>query len=186
MRKPSATLLLVTLMAAGLSAWQQQPPTVAASAVKPFVGQYIVVEDVVAQISREPQAGFMFLNFGAEFPNQVFRAIIPLAVERYITGPALPGTRVRLRGAAQIGPTGVPEIVCSDPSQLTWLVSPTVPGSPANSALSAVSGAPAPQATPKPASSGCCRVCSAGKACGDGCIAKTATCRQPPGCACGG
>jgi hypothetical protein len=32
----------------------------------------------------------------------------------------------------------------------------------------------------------CCRVCSKGKACGDGCIAKTSTCSKPPGCACDG
>lgn len=31
---------------------------------------------------------------------------------------------------------------------------------------------------------GCCRVCTTGKACGDGCISKSYTCHQPPGCAC--
>lgn len=30
----------------------------------------------------------------------------------------------------------------------------------------------------------CCRVCTNGKACGNSCIARTATCRQPQGCAC--
>lgn len=32
----------------------------------------------------------------------------------------------------------------------------------------------------------CCKVCIAGKACGDSCIAKNKTCHQPPGCACNG
>jgi hypothetical protein len=32
----------------------------------------------------------------------------------------------------------------------------------------------------------CCRTCTKGKACGDGCIAKTSTCTKPPGCACDG
>jgi len=31
---------------------------------------------------------------------------------------------------------------------------------------------------------GCCKVCSTGKACGDTCIAATATCHVGPGCAC--
>ena len=32
----------------------------------------------------------------------------------------------------------------------------------------------------------CCRVCRTGKACGNSCIARNLTCRQPPGCACNG
>jgi len=32
----------------------------------------------------------------------------------------------------------------------------------------------------------CCRVCTAGKACGDSCIAANLTCRQGAGCACNG
>jgi len=43
--------------------------------------------------------------------------------------------------------------------------------------------------TPTPAAvntppAGCCKVCTTGKACGDGCISKSNTCHQPPGCAC--
>ena len=32
----------------------------------------------------------------------------------------------------------------------------------------------------------CCRVCSAGKACGDSCISRSYTCHKGPGCACNG
>ena len=32
----------------------------------------------------------------------------------------------------------------------------------------------------------CCKVCRAGKACGDSCISKDKTCHKPPGCACNG
>lgn len=32
----------------------------------------------------------------------------------------------------------------------------------------------------------CCRICTTGKACGDSCISRRYTCRQPPGCACNG
>lgn len=32
----------------------------------------------------------------------------------------------------------------------------------------------------------CCKVCKAGKACGNSCISRDKACHQPPGCACGG
>ena len=47
---------------------------------------------------------------------------------------------------------------------------------------------PAPEAgravTPKTAPLTCCKMCTRGKACGNSCIARNKTCRQPPGCAC--
>ena len=36
------------------------------------------------------------------------------------------------------------------------------------------------------AQGGCCRVCKKGKACGNSCINRNYTCRQPRGCACDG
>ena len=43
----------------------------------------------------------------------------------------------------------------------------------------------APARTVRPARR-CCRICSKGKACGNSCIARNRTCRQPAGCACNG
>jgi hypothetical protein len=34
--------------------------------------------------------------------------------------------------------------------------------------------------------SGCCKTCTTGKACGDTCIDASATCNVAPGCACSG
>lgn len=34
--------------------------------------------------------------------------------------------------------------------------------------------------------SGCCRICTTGKPCGDGCIAREKTCNTAGGCACAG
>jgi hypothetical protein len=34
------------------------------------------------------------------------------------------------------------------------------------------------------AASGCCKVCTTGKACGNSCIARHLTCHKGPGCAC--
>lgn len=46
---------------------------------------------------------------------------------------------------------------------------------------------PVPVVIPAPAPiQYCCKVCSKGKACGNGCISRNYTCHQPPGCACDG
>lgn len=37
---------------------------------------------------------------------------------------------------------------------------------------------------PRAGVSGCCKICTRGKACGNGCINASYTCHQPPGCAC--
>lgn len=57
--------------------------------------------------------------------------------------------------------------------------------------LLALAGAVAPQsgycAAGEPAGAKqCCKVCSAGKACGDSCIAKDKVCHKGTGCACNG
>lgn len=44
-----------------------------------------------------------------------------------------------------------------------------------------------PTVAPRPAPGRrCCRICTKGKACGNSCIARNRTCRQPRGCACNG
>ncbi len=49
----------------------------------------------------------------------------------------------------------------------------------------AVAPRPTRPASPPPRRT-CCRVCTTGKACGNSCISRSYTCRQPPGCACNG
>lgn len=46
--------------------------------------------------------------------------------------------------------------------------------------------APVTAASPVCALELCCKRCSAGKPCGNSCIAKTAKCTKPKGCACQG
>ncbi len=41
-------------------------------------------------------------------------------------------------------------------------------------------------AAPVCAAPACCKVCRAGKPCGDSCIARDSVCRKGPGCACSG
>ena len=40
--------------------------------------------------------------------------------------------------------------------------------------------------SPPRRSTGCCKICRKGKACGNSCIARNKTCRKGPGCACNG
>lgn len=62
--------------------------------------------------------------------------------------------------------------------------------SPDSSILAEIGLAPAPGPAPDLAQSPirqiaqCCKICRKGKACGNSCIKRTYTCRQPPGCAC--
>lgn len=46
-------------------------------------------------------------------------------------------------------------------------------------------GAAAPVG-PVCAAEGCCKICKAGKACGDSCIARDKACKKEKGCACNG
>lgn len=180
--KPSVLFVLATAMAGGLYAIQPQP--IRADQAKGFVGQFVIVEDAVAQVTLEPQSGYTYLNFGGEFPNQIFRVVVPATVGRLLERGVLQAGRVRVRGIPQLGATGVPEIVCSDPAQLT------AAGTSTDSPLPTVAAPPPPSAplpvvgTPPPPAKPCCRVCSTGKPCGNSCIARSSTCRQPPGCAC--
>lgn len=164
-----ASVIIVSVAVVSTAAAQA---AIRARDARAVIGRTAIVEDVVSQVSREPQSGFTYLNFGGEFPQQLFRAVIPEPTwERLTDGDYSVGTSVRISGLVRDGPRG-PEILCLEPSQLQRLkASPIQP----------VVGLP----VSLPAARKCCRVCSTGKACGDSCISAQLTCRQPPGCACG-
>jgi hypothetical protein len=129
------------------------------------VGQAVIVEDSVAEVTRPQGAGAFYLNFGAPYPRQVLSAVVPTTGFPDVSGWT--GRRVRVRGSVSAGADG-PVILCSESGQVELL------------------GAGAAATTqPQPARA-CCRVCRTGKACGNSCIARNRTCRQPPGCACDG
>ena len=171
-------VLLAALVSVSLQAGQAA--SIRADQAKAFVGQLVVVDDAVVQVSREPQSGFTYLNFGGEFPRQVFRVVVPNSVERLLDATVLRASNIRVRGIPQVGPSGLPEIVCSDPAQLAISTAGAIAPASALTPMPLVS--PAPAAQPQT----CTRVCRTGKACGNSCIARTATCRQPPGTACNG
>jgi hypothetical protein len=161
--------VIVGLVAVGATA---QSTPISARDAKSHVGSPVSVEDVVAQVSREPQSGVTYLNFGGEFPNQVFRAVIPDAVWSQIRGAVIAPVRVRVTGVPRLD-RGVAEIVCSELSQFTRL----------DTAVKSAT-VPLPVGQPQPQTRSCCRVCTTGKPCGNSCISRSFTCRQPPGCAC--
>ena len=179
MTKPGL-LASIGVAAVCTSLFAGQATPIAAAAAKQRIGQRVVVEDNVTQVSREPQSGFTYLNFGGEFPRHLFRVVIPTAVEmKFATSPA-PGSWVRVDGIVREGLLGIPEIVCAEAGQLQMV---RMSGA-LTSGTIGVAGLSGPTPTATPPAKKCCRVCSAGEPCGDSCISRTSTCRQPPGCAC--
>src|SRR5688500_3734389 len=92
-----------------------QVTTITAREARKYVGQSIVVEDTVAQVSREPQSGLTFLNFGGDFPDVVFRAVLPDDVRSRVGAAVLAASRLRVLGTPRLGALGIPEILCSEP-----------------------------------------------------------------------
>jgi len=77
------------------------------------------------------------------------------------------------------GTQGLPRLAgnCEDYDRINW------------SAIVKPTPIPAPVSAPSSgggSSRSCCKICSAGKACGNSCISRRYTCHQPPGCACDG
>ena len=168
-------ILVFGLAAVSLAGVTAQAPSIRATDVRGYVGRTVVVEDSVAEVRWEEQSAVTYLNFGAAFPQHVFRAIVPDDVRVQLPTALFSSPRVRVQGTVRLGPKAVPEIACTELSQLIALAA-----LPAAAGLFAAP--PAPAAAPKP----CCRVCTTGKACGNTCISRNLTCRQPPGCACNG
>src|SRR5690606_26919022 len=66
-----------------------------------------------------------------------------------------------------------------------WILQSLLNGFVPDTMLALTPATDAPAASPaRVQGRSCCRVCTVGKACGNGCIARNRTCQQPPGCAC--
>jgi len=174
MRKRWVGVVLALACLAFVSA--DQAPTIRAADAKSYIGRDVLVEDAVAQVNRDEQSGFTYVNFGAPFPNQVLSIVIPAAVRERIAASVLASAWLRVRGLPRLDSRGIPEILCAEPDQITAI--------PARQSTAPVPLLPQP-ATPAPTRS-CCRICTTGKACGNSCINRNYTCRQPVGCACNG
>jgi hypothetical protein len=154
-----------------------QTPVPARSAAG-MSGQFVVVEDTVAEAARPQGSRIFYLNFGAPFPNQVLSVLVPS-----IGFPDVSlwrARRVRVRGMVVEGVDG-PMIACSEPGQpqlLDWVAPATV------APLRPPAAAPVRPPADSQSQRTRCRVCTTGKPCGNSCIARSRTCRQLPGCAC--
>lgn len=171
-----AFLVVVVVGLAGVLA--QQPLVINFIDAKAHVGEVVTVQGSPFQITSEPQSGFGYLNFGGKFPGQTFTAVIPLRLASALDTKVWAGWHVRITGTVQLDAKGIPQIVCSEASQVQLAdatpAPPVVPPLPVASSPAA------------PARRTCCRVCTTGKPCGDACISQNAVCRQPSGCACSG
>jgi len=90
-----------------------------------------------------------------------------------------------------------PDIACSSTFQTAekqaktskiglWSPPPTIVTYPTQAISSGSGGSGGSSSGGSGGNSYCCKVCRAGKACGDSCISRDKTCHQPPGCACDG
>jgi len=163
------------LLIIAVSGVQAQVSTIKAVDARQHVGKTVVIEDAVAEVRWEEQSAVTYLNFGAAFPHHVLRAIVPDDVRIQLPTGLFSSPRVRVQGTVRLGPKAIPEVLCSEVSQLSALA-----------VIPAAAGLIAAPLTPAPATRPCCRVCTTGKACGNTCISRNLTCRQPPGCACNG
>jgi hypothetical protein len=87
--------------------------------------------------------------------------------------PAVPG------GTARPGSTASPGTIApAKPTAPESIIQPPATATPRP--------APAPPPVAPPPAGSCCRICTTGKACGDGCIPANRPCYDSPGCACNG
>ena len=93
--------------------------TIKAADAASYVGQAVTVEDIVAEVSTDSRSGNTFINFGGRYPNHLFYGIIFAGDADLFTGVhSLEGRLVEISGAVQLY-RGKPQIVLSDPAQLS-------------------------------------------------------------------
>lgn len=104
-------------------------------------------------------------------------AVVPAPVETPDRAPIFPSPEPQEAPKAVVQPQVIPVI---EPASLPVeepkkpvIVEPEPP-------------APVPVIVPSAPSTFCCKVCKAGKACGDSCISRDKTCHKGDGCACDG
>jgi hypothetical protein len=151
-----ALLLLECVLPAAAPGGGQEPAAVPAAVGARQVGQVVIVEDRVAQVTRPQGTSDYFLNFGSAYPNQVLTVVVPAAVALQVPGlAAAAGALVRVRGTVVRTDDG-PAIRCSAADQIQLL---------AAEAIAAV-GPTAPGTSPVPGTRGSHTCCGPARACG--------------------
>ena len=94
------------------------PPTITPAEAAKHVGELVIVQGTVDQVSVSARSETTFLNFGGKYPNNAFVAVIFKAnKERFPNVKACEGKVVQVRGVVQLY-RGKPEIILNDPVQL--------------------------------------------------------------------
>jgi uncharacterized protein YraI len=91
--------------------------------------------------------------------------------------------------ALNADPAGYPQVsaICEACDRLEWAQVPRIRDAPTPApVVRAPSYTPSYGGATTNANSGCCKVCTTGKACGNSCINRNYTCHKGPGCACNG
>ncbi len=108
-------LLLHLLLLVAPSA---RPPVITPADAAKHVGDEVVVQGVVDQVSVSTRSETAFLNFGGRYPNHTFNAVIFRAEQPKFPGlKTYEGKAVQVRGVVIIF-RGKPEIILDEPAQL--------------------------------------------------------------------
>lgn len=95
------------------------PPTISPADAAQHVGEFVMVQGTVDQVSVTTRNG-TFLDFGGRYPNYTFTAVI-FASKRWefanVNVKAYEGKTVRVLGVVQLY-RGKPEIILNEPGQL--------------------------------------------------------------------
>jgi DNA/RNA endonuclease YhcR with UshA esterase domain len=110
-------LLLALMPVLGYAA-PENPPTIPPADAAQHVGELVIVQGVVDQVSVSSRSSTTYLNFGSRYPNHTFAAVIFQAKQsQFPNVQAYEGKKVEVRGVVQLY-RGKPEIILNERGQL--------------------------------------------------------------------
>ena len=122
-------MLALLLAALSLVASAQDPPTITPAEAAKHVGELVVVQGTIDQITLTVNLT-THINFGGRYPNHVFTATILKAKQALFAGvKGYEGKVVQVRGVVRLY-RGKPEIMLSEASQLSAPVDTEQPAAP--------------------------------------------------------
>ncbi len=104
-------------------------PVITPEQAKDHIGQEVEVQGQVAEVGLSKDGKTLFLNFGARYPNQVFKAVIvSRSLQSFPEASFWQGMTIRVRGKIQLNTAeGKPVIILERQEQVTIDSSTTPP-----------------------------------------------------------
>lgn len=96
----------------------ENPPTISPADAAQHVGELVIVQGVVDQVSVSSRSSTTYLNFGGRYPNHIFAAgIFQAKQSQFPNVQAYEGKKVEVRGVVQLH-GGKAEIILNERGQL--------------------------------------------------------------------